>query len=218
MFEALPDVREPRQARSEETVRFIVIAANRLLDKRPWRAISLRDIAETAGVALGTLTARFRTRRALIDFLHQRHCDQELALVETLVSSDRWDRLPLEDALRGAVTEYVTALRRTHARSTAWYIESMDDARIRERRERTIEQQYALVADCARRVLPASCPRAVVDRVEVALRVVISTARDAMTFGPDASPSGQIDDRELIRLVTGVALRLLGVPGPGARN
>lgn len=62
----------PRQERSQQTQERLLVALESLLDRRVFEKITIQDIAEEAGVAVGTIYRRFRNKEALLPVLYRR--------------------------------------------------------------------------------------------------------------------------------------------------
>ncbi|HEY1750628.1 MAG TPA: helix-turn-helix domain-containing protein [Caulobacteraceae bacterium] len=64
--------RQPRQARSRATWEAIVEAASQILERRGPAALNTNDVAERAGVSIGTLYQYFADKRAILVAAAQR--------------------------------------------------------------------------------------------------------------------------------------------------
>jgi len=69
-----------------------LVALNALCGERPWRAVTLRDVAEKAGIPLADLYREANSKTALIDHLGERLDAAALATAAT-ASDDPHDRL-----------------------------------------------------------------------------------------------------------------------------
>jgi AcrR family transcriptional regulator len=69
---------EPRQARSKRTQEALLDALETLLQQRFFEQITIQEIAEEAGVAVGTVYRRFRNKEALLPALYRR-LDRKMA-------------------------------------------------------------------------------------------------------------------------------------------
>ena len=70
-------VHSPKQSRSQDTQEKLLHALEALLAERFFEQITIRDLAERAGVASGTIYRRFKDKEALLPVLYQRY-DQRL--------------------------------------------------------------------------------------------------------------------------------------------
>lgn len=93
--------RQPRQARSLDTVEVLLEAAARVFRRQGWRATTNRIAAE-AGVSVGSLYEYFPNKQALLAALAERH----LAVAERAIAaalSDAQSLRALLAALQGAI-------------------------------------------------------------------------------------------------------------------
>lgn len=68
----------PLQQRSRATVDTIVEAATRVLARRGWARFTTNEIAEVAGVSVGSLYQYFPNKLAIAEAIRQRHLDEVL--------------------------------------------------------------------------------------------------------------------------------------------
>lgn len=66
-------VHAPKQSRSADTQEKLLIALEALLAERFFESITIRDLAERAGVASGTIYRRFKDKEALLPVLYERY-------------------------------------------------------------------------------------------------------------------------------------------------
>lgn len=71
-------IHSPKQNRSLDTQEKLLVALEEMLAERFFEQITIRDLAERAGVASGTIYRRFKDKEALLPVLYQRY-DQRLA-------------------------------------------------------------------------------------------------------------------------------------------
>lgn len=69
----------PRQARSRATVDAIVAAGARVLASRGWAGFTTNEVADVAGVSIGSLYQYFPNKLALADAIRRKHFDDVLA-------------------------------------------------------------------------------------------------------------------------------------------
>lgn len=101
-------VHTPRQNRSRETQERLLIALETLLAERFFEHITMQDIADEAGVAVGTIYRRFRDKKALLPILYER-----LDRVMADWAAQVWDPIRLPDA---DLRQILQALVRAHLR------------------------------------------------------------------------------------------------------
>lgn len=73
--------KEPRQARSRATVEVIVRAGAQVLGERGWAGFTTNEVAEVAGVSIGSIYQYFPDKLALVDAIRRRHLDDVLAVM-----------------------------------------------------------------------------------------------------------------------------------------
>jgi AcrR family transcriptional regulator len=76
----------PRQQRSRDTQEKLLVALETLLEERFFEQISVRDLAQEAGLAVGTLYRRFRDKEAMLPALYERYDARLTAWADAL-----WD-------------------------------------------------------------------------------------------------------------------------------
>ncbi len=76
--------KQPRQQRSRVTVQAILDAGARVLDRRGWAGFTTNEIAEVAGVSIGSLYQYFPNKLVLIEAITLRHLDDVLAVLRTV--------------------------------------------------------------------------------------------------------------------------------------
>ncbi|HEY4056912.1 MAG TPA: TetR/AcrR family transcriptional regulator [Kofleriaceae bacterium] len=86
MTTRIPTTREamrkrPRQSRSRATTAAILDATAHILAAKGWNALTTNEIAEVAGASIGSLYQYFPNKRAIVDAMHERHCEQLVATV-----------------------------------------------------------------------------------------------------------------------------------------
>ncbi|WP_342705762.1 TetR/AcrR family transcriptional regulator [Burkholderia arboris] len=72
----------PRQARSRATVDVIVTAGARVLDRHGWAGFTTNEVAQVAGVGIGSVYQYFPNKLALVDAIRRRHFDDVLAVLQ----------------------------------------------------------------------------------------------------------------------------------------
>ena len=70
-------VHQPKQDRSKDTQEKLLTALESLLEERFFEQITIRDIAQRAGLSPGTIYRRFQNKEALLPILYERY-DQRL--------------------------------------------------------------------------------------------------------------------------------------------
>lgn len=99
----------PRQARSQATVEAILDATARILVERGYAQASTNAVAQRAGVSVGSLYQYFPNKDALVRALHDRHVEQQLAIIGQEL--ERHAQSSLETAIAAIVEATVEAHR-----------------------------------------------------------------------------------------------------------
>lgn len=97
--------KEPRQARSRATVAAIVQAGARVLGDRGWAGFNTNEVADVAGVSIGSLYQYFPDKEALIVAIRQHHLDDVLAVLPQTPVGD----VPLAHMVDGLVAGMIAA-------------------------------------------------------------------------------------------------------------
>ena len=103
-------MRAPLQNRSQETLNRIVVAAENLLEERPWGAIPFRDLVSEAGVSVGSFYARFDDKEALLDYLDDRYMAEVKNMIDAVSI-----RIAAAQDLKSASKILVTAIHKLYS-------------------------------------------------------------------------------------------------------
>lgn len=89
--------KQPRQDRAKVTVDAILEATERVLAERGLEATTTTDVAEIAGVSVGTLYQYFPNKQALVAAVIEARLDRDLAAIDEALARAR--PLPLREGL-----------------------------------------------------------------------------------------------------------------------
>jgi len=95
----------PKQARSRESQRKILDATLALLEDRHFEAMTIADIAEVAGMAVGNFYKRFKNKEALLPHLYAQYNRRFGVFAEAIRSVPTDD--PWQQLVKGTVTFFV---------------------------------------------------------------------------------------------------------------
>lgn len=84
-------IRAPAQARSQRTMDEVYRSLDALLKVKPFDEITIADLATHADVAVGSIYARFKDKKALLAGLHLRVSDQAIACMGPLSAPAKWE-------------------------------------------------------------------------------------------------------------------------------
>lgn len=107
----LESVARPKQARSEQTLKRILDAAEALLAERRWSDVSIADVVRRARSSVGGFYGRFRDKDELLLALHERFVRQIEQRMDELGDPARWEGASLEDVVRTCLSETVRVYR-----------------------------------------------------------------------------------------------------------
>ncbi|MCA9643049.1 MAG: TetR/AcrR family transcriptional regulator, partial [Myxococcales bacterium] len=91
--------REPRQGRSRETVRAVLEAVPRVIQREGVDAVTTNRIAEAAGVSIGSLYQYFPDKRSIFSALHERHVEEVHQVIERVMAEHAGDLAEFTRAL-----------------------------------------------------------------------------------------------------------------------
>jgi AcrR family transcriptional regulator len=127
-------VSRPRQSRSQQTLTRLVHAGARLLQERPFAAITVADLVAEARSSVGSFYARFDDKDAFLGLLHEYYQQQVMQGVDALLDPQRVSGLGIEATLRQVVPVFVATHRDVGGMMRALHAQAaVDDAfRVRE--------------------------------------------------------------------------------------
>jgi len=143
--------KQPRQARSRQTLAAILTAAAQVFERRGYAGGTTDAIAERAGVSVGSLYQYFPNKDAILVALMERHVEEGTALLSGLVREVRGQPLPIDALLH----RFVDAMIALHNREPHLHRVLFENAplpgRLRSDLERLenafVEQIAALLSD-----------------------------------------------------------------------
>ncbi len=189
--------KEPRQARSKATVASIVQAGAHILGARGWAGFNTNEVADAAGVSIGSLYQYFPDKEALVAAIRQRHLDDVLAVLPVPKTDDQPLAQLVEELVAGMIAAHsihpalhhvLLELAPPHAGGSAGAAQAAFDAQYLDR--------Y--------RAIVAACPRAARSRAEREVMVqVLSAAMEGVIHSGARSGSLQSSalKKELVYLV-----------------
>ncbi|HTO54045.1 MAG TPA: TetR/AcrR family transcriptional regulator [Myxococcota bacterium] len=144
----LSSISPPKQARSEETARRILDAAQVLIEREGLAALSIPEVVRRAKSSTGSFYARFKDKNALLAALEERFFAELDRVLDELADPERWRGRPLSELVLACNREMLRRLRQ-HARLVcAFAFRSAHEAgfatRVRRFHERLTERMRAL--------------------------------------------------------------------------
>jgi AcrR family transcriptional regulator len=163
--------RKPVTPQAALTVDAILIACERILEKRGPAGLTTNHVAELAGVSIGSLYQYFPNKEALIGALQDRYAEDTLSRVRAVIDDAPLDVLIVRIA--NAVLQAKQAQRPIHR----WLIEWRSAAGGQERYRAQLDQLVAMIAELlAHRCQPepATAAFVIVHAVEGIIEAVTS--------------------------------------------
>lgn len=80
--------KQPRQARSRDTVAVIIEAGAQVLACKGWSGFNTNDVAAAAGVSIGSIYQYFPNKLALVEAIKFSHFDEVLSIFDTSVEEN----------------------------------------------------------------------------------------------------------------------------------
>ena len=202
--------RPPKQQRSRRTLERIVQATRELLADRDPRDVSLREIADAAEVSFSSLFARFASKEALLDHLHEELCRERLEGLDRLVRHLADTPDDIEKIAQNGFRFWVESARKRGGLDAAFASAARQHPAIAEREDRFQEERLHRI----RRFVEARLDG---DGLEVADRELDSVLRIVLAAGPEmirVAPEGDAGTQELVDRLTELALRSVGLLSP----
>ncbi|AOJ27809.1 TetR family transcriptional regulator [Burkholderia seminalis] len=185
----------PRQARSRATVDVIVTAGARVLDTHGWAGFTTNEVAEVAGVSIGSVYQYFPNKLALVDAIRRRHFDDVLAVLQR--AHDR--RASAGRLVEGLIGDLIAA-HRDHPSLHRALLDLPDPGGAKDAYDafqKAYLRRYALIVAACRGRAPV--------KADAMTAQVLSSALEGIVH--NAARRGLLDDpklkRELVRLARG---------------
>jgi AcrR family transcriptional regulator len=197
--------REPRQARSRARLAQILAAADAILVAEGVEALTMRRIAERAGVPVGTLYQFFPDKGSVVDAVARAYIAEFDALVDGLVISAAdgdWS-----DPV-GRIVDEFAALYRSHP----GYVALWSGRHLSQELARADEANNQLIAAGVQRLLAEHAGLADGGALELAALVAVRVADALLQYAFAVSPDG--DEAVLAELKTLLRLYLAHLAPP----
>jgi AcrR family transcriptional regulator len=206
--------RAPQQARSTETTRRLVAAAEKLLEERSFDDTSVTAIAERAGVTIGAFYARFGDKAGLLRVLEGNLVEAFETLADQQVLPQRWTGRAIESALREHHANLVRTYRAHRGAARALLLRAHTDSALRRRFDKLNQRNLPLIARAIAKHTKISHPSA--ERaLQFALLAVRSVCREVILFEHDFPGGKRLTDAVLVDELTRMVIAYLGVRAAG---
>ncbi|SMF48207.1 transcriptional regulator, TetR family [Tistlia consotensis] len=174
--------RRPSQRRSRERVERILAAAVALIEARGSDALRMSELAERAGVSIGSLYQYFPDKAAVVRTLAERYNEEGRACIAAELAGVR-DAEGLRRAFGGLIDTYYALFLAEPVRRDVWSATQADPA-LRAFELAESRANAAIVAAVLARLDPAAAPEAlsasaltVMQLGEAAMRLAVSVER-----------------------------------------
>jgi len=184
--------RQPRQQRSRTRVRHILEAADAILSAEGFEALTVRRIAQRAGVPVGSIYQFFPDKAAVVDALAGTYIGEFDAAIEQLVAASeaaRWaDPVgTLIDAFAGLY------------RANPGYVALWSGRHVSPELARADEANNAAIADGVRRILVRQAGLPDGESLARAARLAVVVADALLQFAFRAGPAGDAEVLEELK-------------------
>jgi AcrR family transcriptional regulator len=175
-------VQKPQQQRSIATYGRMLDAAEALLQKNSFDAVSVKEIAHAAGVTIGAFYTRFPDKEALLGALEDRVTTMMLDYIGEATQPERWSGVTLEEGLRRYCFGLIDIYAKTRGAGRALVLRSHTDAGLKRRLRRLNVEGLPRVLSVV-----VAQPGVTHERpelaVEIALLAIRSVLRETVLFG-----------------------------------
>ena len=201
----------PQQARSEETHRRLLDAAEALIEEKGLADASIPEIVRRAGSSVGGFYARFRDKDALFRALEERFFLELYARLDAISSPERWQGAALADIVRPSVEELVKTFRERAALIRCFLVRAglnpgtFDDG-IRFRRD--VAARFAALAAPRRAEIRHPEPELA---VELGVQLAFGLMQQAVILGEVRAGGRALGDADLVEEITRNFLAYLGL-------
>jgi len=195
-----PGVKRPLQQRSQASMDRILDAAASLLAERGFGEVSVAQIADRAGVSVGSFYSRFPDKESVLRTLEERMRHRGVEAVEVALGAARWEGRDLRSFLRTFVREVLSADQATQGLLRAFAVQSQVDPTYRPTylhgRTRLLDAyRAAFVARVVERTSRRSAKRAA-----LAFDMVIALSEQALLLAPADATADEVADLLLASL------------------
>ena len=160
-------IRAPSQARSQRTMDEVYRSFYALLKTKPFDEITISDLAAHAGVAVGSIYARFRDKKALLAGLHLKVSDQAIACMGPLSLPSKWEGRSDDEMVRAIMKSVDRFYRReAHVLGAAYLA---DTGHITEMRTKV----WAAAVETFTALLVARSPKSDPAQLHLAVKIIV---------------------------------------------
>ncbi len=205
-------IRQPKQARSADTLARIVGAARSLLDETSFGDLSVSQIMARAAMSVGTFYTRFANKDALLPYLYE-HYDAELERTTgAALRRGGWADLGLAERVRRLAAITVDSYQVHRGLWRAILLHAASDPEIvtetyRERRRQMVQRTIALLLERRAEMSHPDPERG----VGFALTLMFATCKDQILLAERSHGTTALSDDRLKLELSRAVLGYLGV-------
>lgn len=207
----LSTVSGPKQARSEQTLRRLLDAAEALIAEKGHRAVSIEEIARRAQSSVGGFYARFRDKNELLRALEERHFLELSERVERLADATRWTDTDAATIVAAAVGELVSITRERRQMIAAFLANALEDPVLLEgglRFRRSVEERLTALLLTRRDEMTHPDPPLA---IALAIQTAFALMQQHVLIEETRAQGRPLGDAELQRELTALVSRYLGL-------
>lgn len=211
-------VREPRQARSQQTLDRILDAAEVLVAEKGFEDATVAEVVRRADSSVGAFYARFRDKDGLLYALYDRYLEQAMATADDALDPAHWAGVPLADTLGSVVRFLVSVFRAQRGLIRAFVMRNHADPEFAAREARLsryVADKLAVVLLAQRDAIAHPEPERA---VRFGLNMVFSTIESMVLFGETRASDLAVDDDRLAAELARAYLAYLGTEAPSTER
>lgn len=110
--------RQPQQQRSRERVQRLIDAADEILGSEDYESLTVRRIADVAGVPVGSIYQFFADKDAIVDAVARRYLDQFAGVMDDLIAQS--DQVAWSDLTDTLLDSFIDMYRSNPGYLTIW--------------------------------------------------------------------------------------------------
>jgi AcrR family transcriptional regulator len=207
----LSSISPPKQARSEQTARRILDAAQSLIEREGLSGLSIPEVVRRARSSTGSFYARFKDKNALLAALEERFFQEVHRVLDELADPQRWRGRPTRELVEACIAEMLLRLRQHRRLVCAFAFRSAHEAtfatQVRRFHERLTDRMRALFLS---RRAEMSHPEPEV-AVALALEFAFTFIQTQILFAGQEGARKAIDDERLARELARMFLAYAGI-------
>ncbi len=214
----LESVAAPKQARSEETLRRILEAAETLIEEKGLADASIPEIVRRAGSSVGGFYARLSDKNELLRALEERFFEDLSDRLDVLANAQRWLHAPLAEIVAACVEELVSVTRRRRNLIQAFLFRASQDPEFHQDAVRfrvRVSERITQLLLTRRQELSHPRPEIAID---LGVQLAFGLMLQLVLTGDVRAGGNPLPDSELRRELERNFLRYIGAEADGRRS